>query len=51
MVVAKNNLKGHGIQLTMSTRQYDLQVWPNATKGFFRLKKKIPNILEALNIG
>jgi deoxyribodipyrimidine photo-lyase len=51
MAVAANTLKGHGIDLTMSTRAYDIQVWPNATKGFFKLKKKIPSILEALNIG
>ncbi len=39
------------IKLVRLENSYDKQVWPHATKGFFALKKKIPNILETLALG
>jgi deoxyribodipyrimidine photo-lyase len=39
-----------GIALHFVQRPYDQQVWPHATKGFFHLKKRIPEILAALRL-
>lgn len=39
-----------GIDLIEITRTYDQVVWPHAKKGFFGLKKKIPSILQALDL-
>jgi len=32
-------------------RDYDYAVWPHAKRGFFGLKKKLPNILAELGLG
>lgn len=45
---AKAELAQAGIHLHQHHRTYDTLTWPHATKGFFKLKKKIPNILTAL---
>ena len=40
---------GHaGIHLHQQQRNYDTLTWPHATKGFFKVKKKIPDILSNL---
>ncbi|MFY0623416.1 MAG: DNA photolyase [Pelagimonas sp.] len=39
-----------GIQLHQQQRAYDTLTWPHATKGFFKLKKKIPSILSDLRL-
>ena len=39
-----------GIELLQVARHYDQLVWPNARRGFFGLKKKIPAILEGLGL-
>ena len=36
------------IHVHQQQRTYDPLTWPHATKGFFKLKKKIPNILNDL---
>ena len=36
------------IHVHQQQRTYDTLTWPHATKGFFKLKKKIPNILNDL---
>ncbi|MEM7327523.1 MAG: FAD-binding domain-containing protein [Pseudomonadota bacterium] len=38
------------IELLQITRPYDQAVWPHARRGFFGLKKKIPSILDRLDL-
>ena len=44
----KAELEKAGIHLHQQQRTYDTLTWPHTTKGFFKLKKKIPNILNDL---
>lgn len=44
-------LKSAGINLHVHLRDWDRLTWPYATAGFFKVKKKIPNILDGLNQG
>ncbi|MGI9363692.1 MAG: FAD-binding domain-containing protein [Rhizobiaceae bacterium] len=37
-----------GLEMHRLVRTYDQLVWPHATAGFFKLKKKIPRILQEL---
>ncbi|WP_371155159.1 FAD-binding domain-containing protein [Jannaschia sp. 2305UL9-9] len=39
-------LQAHGIALCEWRRDWDDAIWPHATAGFFKVKKKIPGILE-----
>ncbi len=39
-------LDAEGITLSEIRRPWDSAVWPHATAGFFKVKKKIPRILE-----
>ena len=43
--LAEKNIRLHYI-----IRPYDSAAWPHATKGFFKLKQKIPQILTHLQI-
>ena len=45
---AKTDLAKAGIRLHQHQKSYDTLTWPHATKGFFKLKKKIPSILNDL---
>jgi hypothetical protein len=36
------------VRVTMVRRPWDEAVWPHATAGFFRMKKQIPALLDAL---
>lgn len=42
-------LCNEGIQIVQLRRDFDTTAWPHATKGFFALKKKIPEILSTLD--
>ncbi|MEL6790818.1 MAG: FAD-binding domain-containing protein [Pseudomonadota bacterium] len=47
------SLRAAGLTLALNKRDYDQLSWPHAKKGFFGLKKKIPDIvrdLEQLNL-
>lgn len=46
----KRLLAEHDIHLKQVLRNYDALSWPHATKGFFKLKKQIPHLLNELNI-
>lgn len=48
---AKSKLEKAGIGLHQIQRGYDVATWPHATRGFFKLKKKIPSILADLKLG
>ena len=41
-------LERRGLALELLGRRYDATVWPYATRGFFNLKDKIPNVLATL---
>lgn len=41
-------LAAAGIRLVQVMRPYDQACWPHATKGFFKLKAKIPKLIETL---
>lgn len=47
---ARPTLENTGIRFVQVMRPYDRECWPHATKGFFKLKAKIPRILEDLDI-
>jgi deoxyribodipyrimidine photo-lyase len=47
---AGENLAQHGIRLLQLRRRYDSVSWPHAQRGYFKLKKQIPAILEKLAI-
>jgi hypothetical protein len=41
-------LAENGINIITILRDYDRLVWPHAGRGFFKLKQKIPDILDEL---
>ncbi len=43
-------LDRYGIRLIQLRRPYDSITWPYANRGFFKLKKKIPSLLERLEL-
>ncbi len=43
-------LDRYGIRLIQLRRPYDSITWPHANRGFFKLKKKIPSLLERLEL-
>ena len=47
---AIDKLAHHDIRLLQLGRSYDSLVWPNARRGFFKLKDKIPAMLESIGI-
>ncbi|MEM8837684.1 MAG: FAD-binding domain-containing protein [Pseudomonadota bacterium] len=48
---AKPLLAEAGITLLTVMRDYDVLSWPHATRGFFKLKKKIPDLVRTLGLG
>jgi deoxyribodipyrimidine photo-lyase len=40
-----------GVSLVPFVREYDRLVWPHCSKGFFQLRKRIPELLDALAEG
>lgn len=47
---ARAALADAGVSLIEVLRSWDAAAWPHATKGFFKLKKQIPTIIEAAGI-
>ncbi|MFK7939186.1 MAG: FAD-binding domain-containing protein [Roseovarius sp.] len=43
-------LASHGIILSEWQRDWDRQIWPYATAGFFKVKKRIPHLLQDLGL-
>mgnify|MGYP001821980927 FL=1 len=41
-------LESTGIALIPFVRRYDRLIWPHCGKGFFQLRKHIPELLDAL---
>lgn len=50
LATTKRHLHGEGIQLLQVRRHYDSVAWPHAQRGYFKLKAKIPQILEKTGI-
>ena len=48
---AKRALSEQGVELLQVRRSYDDRTWPHATRGYFRLKSRIPEVLEQLGLG
>ena len=49
--VLDNALGEVGVSLIPFAREYDRLVWPHCSKGFFQLRKRIPELLDALAEG
>jgi len=47
---AKTQLADEGIQVIQVLREYDEIIWPHATRGFFKVKKQIPKLLDRLGL-
>jgi deoxyribodipyrimidine photo-lyase len=47
---ARRALSGQGVELIEVRRRYDDCTWPHATRGYFRLKSRIPELLEQLGL-
>lgn len=45
---ARPALAAAGVSLTVVRRQWDAQVWPHSTAGFFKLKSQIPRLVQQL---
>ncbi len=50
MTAAEPELASAGLRLVELRRDWDAAIWPYATAGFFKVKKKIPGILQDLGI-
>ncbi len=46
---ARKRLERHGIRLLQLRRPYDSVAWPHTKRGFFTLKRSIPDILERID--
>ncbi len=47
---ARQALARNGIELVQLRRAYDEYTWPHATRGYFKMKSRIPDVLEQLGI-
>jgi deoxyribodipyrimidine photo-lyase len=47
---ARRALAEQGVELVQARRRYDDCMWPHATRGYFRLKSCIPEVLEQLGL-
>ncbi len=50
LTAARPSLDAAGIALAEVRRDWDAQVWPKATAGFFKIKKAIPRILDTMDV-
>ncbi len=47
---ARRDLAEHGVELLQLRRTYDSRAWPHATRGYFRLKSRIPALLREFGL-
>jgi deoxyribodipyrimidine photo-lyase len=47
---ARPVLAGHDIELIQIRRDYDTCAWPHASRGYFRIKSRIPDVLRQLGL-
>ena len=50
LALLKKSLESRGVQLIQVRRTFDSCTWPHASRGFFTLKSRIPEILSRLHI-
>jgi deoxyribodipyrimidine photo-lyase len=50
LATAAPSLTEAGLTLHRVRRPYDTLTWPHANKGFFKVKKQIPKILQGLGL-
>lgn len=50
LATAQGQLQDQGIRLLQIRRPFDSATWPHAKRGYFKLKEKIPMLLETLGI-
>ena len=50
LTALRDTLDTAGMRLHLVRRRYDELAWPHATKGFFKLKSRIPTLLDALGL-
>lgn len=50
LAATQTHLQKHGIRLLQLRRTYDSVVWPHASRGYFKLKNRIPGFLDSLGI-
>lgn len=48
LIEATSQLEEGGITVLEQRRAYDERAWPHAPRGYFRLKKRIPELLDAI---
>ncbi|MEL7430381.1 MAG: FAD-binding domain-containing protein [Pseudomonadota bacterium] len=46
-----SQMRAQGIEVRQLLRDHDRLSWPHATRGFFKLKEKIPKLATELNLG
>lgn len=51
LIELKETLSKEGINLLLIRRNYDSFVWPHASRGFFKVKKKLPEFLSTFQSG
>ena len=50
LTAATPTLAAEGIVLTEEQREWDAQVWPRASAGFFKVRKAIPALMDTLGL-
>lgn len=51
LVALEAALAVDGVRLQRHVRQHDAECWPHAGRGFFQLRKRIPDLLQAVGAG
>ncbi|MXQ06732.1 DNA photolyase [Alphaproteobacteria bacterium GH1-50] len=50
LVAPLERLGSSGVNIAEMRRPYDQAIWPHATAGFFKVKAKIPDVLDTLGL-
>ena len=50
LATAAQSLSRYGIDIVQLNRRYDRETWPHAKRGYFKLKKHIPAIIDRLEL-
>jgi deoxyribodipyrimidine photo-lyase len=50
LIEAQAGLEARGIALAELQRDWDRAIWPHATAGFFKVKKRIPGVLSEVGL-
>jgi deoxyribodipyrimidine photo-lyase len=50
LAATKLHLQEQGVELVQIRRPYDSIAWPHAQQGYFKLKARIPELLDSLGI-